>query len=406
MPFATFEGGGLSLQPQAMKSSLRLFLAVLLLVSSVAVPLRAQSLASLDASSVARPTSQAVVPPAAAAVPELPPYVARHGRKRPLVAVVGENYWTELTDYVVPFGILAASDAADVVALGTKPGPIRMFPAPVNVQPQATTAEFDATHPEGADYVIVPAVHRDADPVLLAWVREQADRGATIVGVCDGVWVLARAGLLDGKQATGHWYSFDKLRDEFPRTRFLTGWRYVPDGRIVTTTGVTATIPVSLALVAAIAGHDRAVQLAASLGLSGGWSQAHDNQHFRLDWPRRWTIARNASAFWAYEDLGLAVEPGVDEIAMALEANAYSTTFKSTVYTVAASTAPLRTRRGLTILPDRSSADPATARLRMLPSPDAQAPLHALDRALKGIATDYGPATADWVAVQMEYPTP
>jgi putative intracellular protease/amidase len=384
-------------------------LAVLLLVSSVAMPLRAQFLASTASSVAAAPEAQAQAQATAStptAVAELPPYVDRHGRKRPLVAIVGENYWTELTDYVVPFGILAASDAADVVALATQPGPIRMFPAPVNVQPQATTAQFDATHPEGADYVIVPAVHRDSDPALLAWVREQADRGATVVGICDGVWVLARAGLLDGKQATGHWYSFDKLRAEFPRTRFLTGWRYVPDDHIVTTTGVTATIPVSLALVAAIAGRERAMQLATSLGLPGGWSQAHDSQHFRLDWPRRWTIARNAGAFWAYEDLGLAVEPGVDEIAMALEANAYSTTFKSTVYTVAASTAPLRTRRGLMIIPDRSTAETGTARLRMLPPPDAQAPLRVLDHALQGIATDYGRATADWVSTQMEYPTP
>jgi putative intracellular protease/amidase len=379
-------------------------LVVLSLLSGVAMPLRSQHLASNQPALAAPTATHAIAPSGSAAVAELAPYVDRHGRKRPLVAIVGENYWTELTDYVVPFGILAASHAADVVALATQPGPIRMFPAPVNVQPQATTAQFDAAHPEGADYVIVPAVHRDSDPALIAWVREQANRGATVVGVCDGVWVLARAGLLEGRQATGHWYSFDKLRSEFPHTRFLAGWRYVPDGRIVTTTGVTATIPVSLALVAAIAGHDRALQLAASLGLPGGWSQAHDNQRFQLDWPRRWTIARNAGAFWAYEDLGLAVEPGVDEIALALEANAYSTTFKSTVYTVAASSAPLRTRRGLMIIPDRSSADPATARLRMLPPPDARAPLRALDRALQGIAADYGHATADWVATQMEYP--
>jgi transcriptional regulator GlxA family with amidase domain len=346
-------------------------------------------------------TTDTAFPPAAAS--EIPP-VVRRGRARPLVAIVGENYWTELTDYVVPYGILMASGAADVVTLGTQPGPIRMFPAPVNVQPEATTAAFDTAHPEGADVVIVPAVHRDADPTLLAWVRTQAEHGATVIGVCDGVWVLARAGLLEGRQATGHWYSLDKLRDEYPRTRFVTGRRYVADGNVVTTTGVTATIPVSLALVEAIAGRERAMDVATSLGLPGGWSVAHDNARFRLDWPRRWTIARNATAFWAHEDLGLAVAPDVDEIALALEANAYSVTFKSTAYTVSATKAPLRTRRGLVIVPDRTAAEAAAERLRMLPSPDPQSPLLALDRALRGIASDYGFATADWVALQMEYP--
>jgi putative intracellular protease/amidase len=383
---------------------LRLAVSVAALLWLPATLLSLPGIARADGTPAAAPRAE---PPASlpADAADLPPYANRHGHARPLVAIVGENYWTELTDYVVPFGILAASGAADVVALGTQPGPIRMFPAPLNVQPEATTAAFDAAHPEGADYVIVPAVHRDADPTLLAWVRAQSERGATVVGVCDGVWVLARAGLLEGRQATGHWYSLDKLREEFPATRFVTGRRYVADGRVVTTTGVTATIPVSLALVAAIEGRDRALELAASLGLPGGWSVAHDSERFRLDWPRRWTIARNAAAFWSHEDLGLAIAPGVDEIALALEANAWSATFKSTVYTVAATPAPLRTRRGLVVVPDRSAAEAVSARLRMLPAPDAQAPLLALDRALQGISADYGPATAGWVAVQMEYPT-
>jgi transcriptional regulator GlxA family with amidase domain len=380
------------------------------LLATLALALAATASAASQPASAPTPDTPAAAAPAEppalpASAAELPPYANRHGHARPLVAIVGENYWTEVTDYVVPFGILAASGAADVVALGTQPGPIRMFPAPVNVQPGSTTAAFDAAHPEGADYVIVPAVHRDNDPTLLEWVRGQAGRGATVVGVCDGVWVLAHAGLLEGRQATGHWYSLAKLRDEYPHTRFVTGRRYVADGNIVTTTGVTATIPVSLALVEAIAGRARAMELAATLGLPGGWSVAHDNDRFRLDWPRRWTVARNAAAFWAYEDLGLAVEPGVDEIALALEANAYSATFKSTVYTVATTKSPLRTRRGLLIVPDRSAAEAASEHLRMLPPPDAQAPLRALDRALQGIATDYGHATADWVALQMEYPT-
>ena len=213
----------------------------------------------------ARPAAVAakVQTPADKAMPaasdRLPPYKARPGRHRPVVAVVAENYYTELTDYVVPYGILAASGAAEVLALATQASPIRMFPAPMKVMPQATTAIFDSRYPDGADYVIVPAVHRDDDPVLIAWVAEQASKGATVVGVCDGVWVLARAGLLEGRRATGHWYSREDLRKKYPRTDWQLNHRYVADGRVVTTTGVTATIPVSLALVEAIAGREHAL---------------------------------------------------------------------------------------------------------------------------------------------------
>jgi hypothetical protein len=84
-------------------------------------------------------------------------------RERPLVAMVGINDATETTDYLVPVGILRRSGVADVAMLATSPGPVRLFPA-LHVEPDATTAAFDAAHPERADYVIVPAMSRDDDP--------------------------------------------------------------------------------------------------------------------------------------------------------------------------------------------------------------------------------------------------
>jgi putative intracellular protease/amidase len=331
----------------------------------------------------------------------LPPYQPRFGRTRPVVAVVGENYYTELTDYVVPYGILTASGAADVIALATKPGPIRMFPAPMNVEPQETTAQFDQRVPEGADYVIVPAVHRDSDPTLVSWVAGQAKKGATIVGVCDGVWVVARAGLLGGRRATGHWYSMDDLRKKFPGTNWVNGKRYVADGKVVTTTGVTATIPASLALVEAIAGRDRANALAESLGRQS-WSSEMPSAEFRLGLPSMMTIAGNYVSFWSHEDFGIPIEPGVDELALVLQADVYSTTFRSTAYTVAQSRDPIRTKRGLMIVPDRVAGIDAPD--RMLPAPDSVQPLRALDESLKAVADDFGKRTAAWVALQMQYP--
>ena len=112
-------------------------------------------------------------------------------RQRPLIAIVGINDATETTDYLMPYGILRRADVADVVALATKPGPVTLFPA-LKVEPQATVAEFDAQHPEGADYVIVPAMSRDDDPAVLQWIRSQAAKGAIVIGVCAGAKVVGR----------------------------------------------------------------------------------------------------------------------------------------------------------------------------------------------------------------------
>ena len=98
-------------------------------------------------------------------------------RQRPLIAIIGINDATEATDYLMPYGILRRADVADVVPLATEPGPVKLYPA-LTVEPQATVAEFDAQHPEGADFVIVPAMSRDDDPAVLAWLRSQAAKGA------------------------------------------------------------------------------------------------------------------------------------------------------------------------------------------------------------------------------------
>src|SRR4051794_12269304 len=93
-------------------------------------------------------------------------------RQRPLIAIIGINNATETTDYLMPYGILKRADVADVVPLPPQPAPMTLFPV-LKVDPQAPVAEFDARHPDGADYVIVPAMTRDDDPAALQWIRNQ-----------------------------------------------------------------------------------------------------------------------------------------------------------------------------------------------------------------------------------------
>jgi hypothetical protein len=93
-------------------------------------------------------------------------------RERPIIAIVGANEGTETTDYLMPYGLLKRSGVAEVFALSTKPGPVSLYPV-FKVDPRATIADFDAKHPDGADYVIVPAMKRTDDPAVLTWIKAQ-----------------------------------------------------------------------------------------------------------------------------------------------------------------------------------------------------------------------------------------
>jgi putative intracellular protease/amidase len=321
-------------------------------------------------------------------------------RQRPLIAIVGVNDSTETTDYLMPYGILRRADIADVVALGTGPGPVTLYPA-LKVLPQATIAEFDLRHPDGADYVIVPAMSRDDDPAVLQWIRKQAATGAIVVGVCAGAKIVANAGLLDGKRATTHWYYLKELRGNHPGIRYVADRRLVVDQGVATTTGITASMPMMLTLIEAIAGRSRAEAVAQDLGLTH-WDARHDSDAFKFTRPFALTAIGNTLAFWNREELGLELAPGTDEVSLALVADAWSRTYRSRAVTFADTTDAQQSRNGIGILPDRvATSSPAQ---ELLPAIGELKPAQALDRALRGIEARYGERTADFVAMQLEYP--
>jgi transcriptional regulator GlxA family with amidase domain len=249
-------------------------------------------------------------------------------QRRPVIAAVAINDATETTDYLMPYGILRRADVADVTLLATHAGAVTLFPA-LTVQPQATLAEFDERHPGGADYVLVPAMSRDDDPLVLAWLRSQADKGAIIVGVCAGAKVVAEAGLLDGKRATTHWYYLEELLTKHPAIRYVADRRMVVDGRVATTTGISASMPMALTLVEAIAGRDKAAAIGRDIGVPD-WNARHDSRAFQFTRPFAATAIRNSLAFWRRETFGIDLSAGIDEVSLALVADAWSRTYGRT----------------------------------------------------------------------------
>jgi putative intracellular protease/amidase len=348
-------------------------------------------------------------PPAPSPAPQAVP-LAEHARtieglkppKRsfPVIAVLALNDETEVTDLLIPYSVLRQSGLAEVTVVATEPGPVKTYPANLSIEPQATTRQMDERYPEGVDYVIVPAMEPRRNPAVIAWINAQAGKGATIVAVCRGALTLRAAGLLDGRSATTHWVSVDELRENVPTMHWAGDRRYVVDRGVATTTGITASIPVSLALVEAIGGRDRAVQLAGQLGVDD-WDARHDSAAFRIDATFGRTALRNRLAFWRHETLGLRLEDGADEIALALTADAYSRTWRSEVVVLGSAT-PITTRRGLRVVAERPEGNASFD--RMLAGFRGDKPAEVVPKILDDIAQRYDEATAAFVALQLEYP--
>lgn len=330
-------------------------------------------------------------------------------RERPVIAIVTLHEATEVTDFLVPYGVLQRADVADVTVVAERAAPVRLHPISrlglglevLRIEPQSTMRAFDERYPGGADYVVVPAMEPRTNQVVMDWIAAQHRRGAKIVSICTGAMTVAAAGLLDGRRATTHWSYIGELQKAHPTMQWVQDRRYVADSGIISSTGISASIPVMVALVEAIAGQPKAQQIAADLGVAH-WDARHRTSAFGLTVERQRTFMRNWLSIWRHQTLGVPVSEGVDEIALGLTVDAYSRTALSTAVTVGRDGEAVRSRHGLMIRPLASTK--AAAVDHMLAPPRSDAPARTIERELAQIASRFDRPTADITAVVMEYP--
>ena len=135
--------------------------------------------------------------------------------------------------------------ALDFTVCSPRPGPVRA----------QTGFEIIAPHRleplEQADLIVLPAISTDyVPPVELVQALQRAvQRGSRVISLCSGAFILARAGLLDGRRATTHWRYTEALATEFPQVELVPDVLYVEDGPIATSAGTAAGIDLCLHLV-------------------------------------------------------------------------------------------------------------------------------------------------------------
>jgi transcriptional regulator GlxA family with amidase domain len=183
-------------------------------------------------------------------------------------------------DLSVPAQVFGHEDERERYALrvcATAPGPVR------------TSTGFSIVATDGlgtlraADTVIVPGVGDRAaqrPAAALQALRDAVDRGARVVSICTGAFVLAEAGLLDGRRAATHWRDAALLADRHPRVAVDRDVLWVDEGRILTSAGVAAGIDLCLHLVRADLGAEHANRIARRMVVaphrSGGQAQFVD----------------------------------------------------------------------------------------------------------------------------------
>ena len=210
-------------------------------------------------------------PPCAAPAEGWPPPRPVPQGPLPVAVVLGAS-GSVITDALGPYEVFARSPGFFVYTVSA--GPAAMLSGALAVVPDYSLGDVDAgTAPEPA-VIVIPAVLSPAgrkEQPLRDWLARRAGRGAHLLGVCAGSRLLAAAGVLDGHRATTHWSRIGALQRTRPQVDWVRGQRYIQDGEITTTAGVTSGVFGALWLVQQLTSATEAQRVGDELAYPG-WS--------------------------------------------------------------------------------------------------------------------------------------
>jgi transcriptional regulator GlxA family with amidase domain len=166
----------------------------------------------------------------------------------------------EVLDFCGPFEVFAVTGARQ------EPKPFDVFTVAATAAPiiarngLSVNANFTFADCPQADILIVPGGYGTRplmhNQVVLDWIKAQAERAELVMSVCTGALLLAKAGLLEGLTATTHWAAMELLRDAAPNTTVQPEQRFVDNGRILLSAGISAGIDLSFHIVARLLGRE------------------------------------------------------------------------------------------------------------------------------------------------------
>ena len=117
------------------------------------------------------------------------------------------------------------------------------------------------------DILIVPGGYGAEEieiknPVMIEWLKSQQNKVEILASVCTGALLLAEAGILDNKKATTHWMDYDRLEKEYPKVEVVRGVKFVDEGNILTSGGISAGIDMSFHIIKRLFGTEVVKDLA------------------------------------------------------------------------------------------------------------------------------------------------
>lgn len=187
----------------------------------------------------------------------------------------------ELLDFAGPFEVFSAArkDPTSTVPM-IEVYTIAEFEAPIICHNGLVVAPtFTLTSAPQSDIMVIPGGQGTRTAInrreVIEWIVGHAAKAELVTSVCTGSFLLAKAGLLDGKAATTHWASIERMRKDFPNLEVRQNVRYVDAGDVVSSAGVSAGIDMALYVLARL--YSPEIAAATARGIEYEYWQGGEN---------------------------------------------------------------------------------------------------------------------------------
>lgn len=267
------------------------------------------------------------------------------------VAILANNYGTELFDMMAPFYLFNATQQANVYIVAKNKFPI-VVKKGLFLLPQSTFAEMDSLyiHP---DVIVIPylsasdSLHQD--PVIINWIKKHFTADVKILAVCDGAATAAATGIFDGKPITAHASDYEGIKAHFSKPIWIKNIGVANEGNLYSTAGVSNATDGALTVIANLFGLDIMRKVSEDVNYPHPFPQKqHQSQTFtfsdKVAVGKKLILKTN-------KKVGVFLQDGMNEFSLAGIMDTYNRTFPKSIESFSINDQPVKTKYGLTLIP-------------------------------------------------------
>ncbi len=289
--------------------------------------------------------------------PDLEPNEKKLNPALPTVVILASNQGTEIFDLMAPYHLFSETNALNIVVVAPRKKVLPLWKG-LYLIPHMSLSEFDQLGVEPS-MIVVPNIADPENESIGKWLAKYQDSDSQVMTVCEGARVIAQNHLYEGSKLTTHHSSIGKIEKKSPDYQWVRGSKYIDDGLLSSTSGVSAAVEGSLVAIEKLLGPEAAERVMDSIDYPAN-QPLLDVRDSNMRFGDLLRIL-GKTAFTNNKRIGIYVPQKANELELAAIVDTYNRTLPSQLETISMDGLPVISQHGLLLVPSSLLANVASS---------------------------------------------